>query len=551
MTDKNENKLRYATIKTLENAAKQGNVKEIAQLYEMYRYGYRVEPNLDKAENYLFDLSKEMKCKTLCFTRLELKDFRCFSDFKSTFHPKLTVFVGGNGAGKTAVLESLSLALKLPSRSYGSEKAKSPTPEHSDIKNGAEEYCEISAEITINDSEVSSKNVNVFESSFVSKAENSLGEKSGEHTEFRLLGDMYRYISKQEDTSFPFFYYYSVKRISTASKSLSQIENEMFKDKINRGRLSVLKGNLDGSTNISNTLQFFMQLDSRARSNEFDNIDSLEKEVEDFEKIVSSLDEDKIPESLSQTLLSKRKTLEILQQKKQENSWYSLKEVVIEAVKSLVPEVGGLFIDRTSGEPIFKVRIDDEELKFDQLSAGFQVMTGLAMDIALRMAWLNPKLEKPLEVSGVILIDEIELHLHPEWQQRVILDLQKTFPNIQFIMTTHSPQVLSTVFKDSIRKLVTDKNGFIISEEPSFQTRGVGSMDILNEIMGVATVPKVNEHEWVLQFYRELPDHNEVYLSELLNKIKNHFGEDHPVVRSCESQRRIEELKRRRKELKS
>lgn len=548
MKDKNENKLRYATIKTLENSAKQGNVKEIAQLYEMYRYGYRVEPNLDKAEDYLFDLSTEMKCKTLCFTRLELKDFRCFSDFKSTFHPKLTVFVGGNGAGKTAVLESLSLALKLPSRSYGSEKAKSPTPEHSDIKNGAEEYCDISAEITINDSEVSSKNVNVFESSFVSKAENSLGEKSGEHREFRLLGDMYRYISKQENTFFPFFYYYSVKRISTASKSLSQIENEMFKDKINSGRLSVLKGNLDGSTNISNTLQFFIQLDSRARSKEFEQIDDLENEVVELEKFINSLDENKVPESISRTLHSKKDSLEKLQQGKQENFWYSLRTVVIEAVKSLVPDVGGLFIDRTSGEPIFKVRIDEEELKFDQLSAGFQVMTGLAMDIALRMAWLNPKLEKPLEVSGVILIDEIELHLHPEWQQRVILDLQRTFPNIQFIMTTHSPQVLSTVDKKCIRKLVIGLDGLESSEIPYFQTRGVGSMDILNRIMDVPSAPNVPEHKLVLDFGRALSTGNEGESKSLLSEIIKHFGAQHPVVADCESQKRIAEIKRRRKD---
>ncbi|AWX98802.1 hypothetical protein A8139_01430 [Marinomonas primoryensis] len=548
MTDKNESKLRYATIKGLENRAKKGDIKAITQLYERYYDGYGVEKKLDKAESYLVDLSREVKNKKLFIKELVLKDFRSFSSFKSTFHSELTIFVGGNGTGKTAVLESLCLALKFPSRCYVSKKANTSTPEGSDIKNGSKEYCDISVGMAIHDFKDNSKNDGTFQSSFVANSELFLGRKSGKHEDFKLLGNIYRYISKQDETFFPFFYYYSVKRISTASKSLSQIENEMFKDKINSERLSILKGNLDGSTNISNTLQFFMQLDSRARSNEFDNIDSLEKEVEDFEKIVSSLDEDKIPESLSQTLLSKRKALEILQQEKQENFWHSLRTVVIEAVKSIVPEVEGLFIDRTSGEPVFKVRIDGEELEFDQLSAGFQVMTGLAMDIALRMAWLNPSIKKPLEVTGVILIDEIELHLHPEWQQRVILDLHKTFPNIQFIVTTHSPQVLSTVDKKCIRKLVIGQDGLVSAETPYFQTRGVGSMDILNRIMDAPSVPDVPEHKLVLDFGRALSKGDECESKSLLSEIIEHFGAQHPVVADCESQKRIAEIKRRRKD---
>lgn len=73
---------------------------------------------------------------------------------------------------------------------------------------------------------------------------------------------------------------------------------------------------------------------------------------------------------------------------------------------------------------------------------------GVVMDLASRMAEANPHMGvDSLESAGVVLIDEIDMHLHPEWQQHIIQDLQRTFPNLQFICTTHSPQVLSTIPK--------------------------------------------------------------------------------------------------------
>ena len=62
--------------------------------------------------------------------------------------------------------------------------------------------------------------------------------------------------------------------------------------------------------------------------------------------------------------------------------------------------------------------------------------------LARRMALANPGRENPLEGTGVVLIDELELHMHTSWQRKVLGVLKETFPNIQFIITTHSPQIL-------------------------------------------------------------------------------------------------------------
>ena len=93
----------------------------------------------------------------------------------------------------------------------------------------------------------------------------------------------------------------------------------------------------------------------------------------------------------------------------------------------------------------------------------------MAADLAYRMVRLNPDLGAmaALETPGIVLIDEVDMHLHPSWQQAVVYDVRKAFPNVQFIVTTHSPQVLSTVPAEAIRILRWDNN-LINIDKPAF-----------------------------------------------------------------------------------
>ena len=83
--------------------------------------------------------------------------------------------------------------------------------------------------------------------------------------------------------------------------------------------------------------------------------------------------------------------------------------------------------------------------RIEQLSDGEKGMLAIAGDIARRLAIANPNLSDPLQGTGVVLIDEIELHLHPQWQSSILEKLCTTFPNCQFILTTHSPQVITNL----------------------------------------------------------------------------------------------------------
>lgn len=134
---------------------------------------------------------------------------------------------------------------------------------------------------------------------------------------------------------------------------------------------------------------------------------------------------------------------------------------------------------------------DGQEVLFSSLSDGQRSMLGLAADIAYRMALLNPHLkERICETNGIVLIDEIDLHLHPKWQREIVGKLKAAFPNIQFFATTHSPQIIGEAKPEYLRILSRDDNGEIQITTPK-QSLGLDSAEILEEIMG--GVPRRNK----------------------------------------------------------
>lgn len=181
-------------------------------------------------------------------------------------------------------------------------------------------------------------------------------------------------------------------------------------------------------------------------------------------------------------------------------------EAVRKAIETMVP---GASTPRIKPRPLrFVVSVEmeggkPEELSMDQLSGGYRIMLALAADLARRMAQGNPHLDDPLESEAVVLIDEVELHLHPSWQQRILADLTRTFPNTQFIVSTHSPQVLTTVKPEHVVELRRERGG-IVAEPASAPTYGAEAGDVLATVMGVHERPDGNEFVEKLARYKEL-----------------------------------------------
>ncbi len=113
------------------------------------------------------------------------------------------------------------------------------------------------------------------------------------------------------------------------------------------------------------------------------------------------------------------------------------------AVSEVLPEVERVFISSLS--PKLMVAYKNQILALEQLSDGYQTLLALVMDLAYRLSVANPHRSNPLEAEAVVLIDEVDLHLHPAWQGRVVEDLLRAFPNVQFVLTTHSPVVVESI----------------------------------------------------------------------------------------------------------
>jgi predicted ATP-binding protein involved in virulence len=121
---------------------------------------------------------------------------------------------------------------------------------------------------------------------------------------------------------------------------------------------------------------------------------------------------------------------------------------------------------------------DEVQLDVRQLSDGERGVLALVLDIARRLVQANPTLKDPLkDGEALVLIDEIDLHLHPTWQRSIIKKLTATFPNCQFVATTHSPQVVAAVEPEQVLLLI---NGAI--ERPQ-RTLGMDSNWILRYLM--------------------------------------------------------------------
>ena len=161
--------------------------------------------------------------------------------------------------------------------------------------------------------------------------------------------------------------------------------------------------------------------------------------------------------------------------------------IVTKTIEKFIPEYSNLRVTRIP-TPHMLVEKDGETIRLDQLSDGEKNMIAMIGDIARRLSIANPKMENPLEGDGIILIDEIDLHLHPLWQRVIVSKLSEVFPNCQFIISTHSPQVLSHVKAEHIFILQPKKDDVSITKPTESYGRSTDRQ--LEDILGVASRPK-------------------------------------------------------------
>ncbi len=200
-------------------------------------------------------------------------------------------------------------------------------------------------------------------------------------------------------------------------------------------------------------------------------------------------------------------------------------EAVRQSIYSLQPGFSNLRVRRS---PLrMTVTKQGQELIINQLSDGEKCLLAMVGDLARRLAIANPSLPDPLQGSGVVLIDEIELHLHPKWQREIIPALTRTFPNCQFIVTTHSPQVISDVQPDSIYILEATPEG-IVAKRPD-SSFGRDSNYILEVLMDTPARKEEIKDE-LLELFRLIDQGDLDGARQLRQQIADQIGADEPEL---------------------
>ncbi|MGE0117076.1 MAG: AAA family ATPase [Dongiaceae bacterium] len=342
---------------------------------------------------------------------IDLRDFRGIADLRLTFEKHLTVLVGLNGSGKTSVLDALAIMLsQYIARLQGSPSASRRVTAQ-DIRVGANGT---RLEIVVKDEDGTGVHWVLRKQG---KVERVLRRKS---SEFDSLNSYVKKIAARFENenlfylqATPLIVYYDQKRAAF--------------DFVRRKRRTI------------------EHLPYAA----FD--DALGADSIDFNKLVFWFQERESEE------------LRIKHRKR------NYVDPQLEAVRKAIATTTGLRNPRfkfVAPRGLYFTK-QGVELGVEQLSGGERAYIGLVGDLARRLAMLNPKAKNALGRQGIVLIDEMELHLHPRWQREIIPKLLKTFPGCQFVVSTHSPQVLGQIRAQSIRVLQKKRGTGIAVETPA------------------------------------------------------------------------------------
>ena len=424
-----------------------------------------------------------MSNKLLKIDELYLDNYRAFEDFTINFDEQLTVLIATNGKGKTAILDAIAVAFGTFVNATGLAHGIAFT--RKDVKkvkvretksNEMEEKYPLTLKATgsIDNNDIKWKREFKKPNGATTIKDTKLLVKYGENIR--------NIVAHGENTNLPLISYYGTGRLWAQKRATRN------KKKSETSRLS---GYIDCLDAFSSYKAFSSWYEYICKS--------------EFEITMEAYENKNINISDNEFTNMRKSLQKAVNQVIQNNSGW--KDIVYkQKAKAIVMdhEINGV-------------------LSVDQLSDGIRSMIGLVADIAYRTIKLNPHLENaPKETSGIILVDEIDMHLHPKWQQTVLTDMIKAFPKMQFIVTTHSPQVLTTVRKEQIR--ILDDNKVVT---PSSSSLGEDSSVLLAEIMGVSPLPPLEIVEKRKEYQRavENREYDRQKAKKLRQELVDNYGE--------------------------
>jgi predicted ATP-binding protein involved in virulence len=432
---------------------------------------------------------------TLRAEKLHLRNFRCFREATLDLHPQLTVIVADNGMGKTALLDAIAVGMaEYVDRLLGVRTSRGLLASDVRTANGSGGPAQLSMTAKFGGQDAAWSLTRKSATSSMRRGERQLAA-------VRDIAARHRETFGTADSGLSLFVFYQSSRFAHSSY-FGQKFGTMKTSPVGR-----LMGFVDYLTPLSEVARFNEWYAVRWRA---------------------------VAKRASRGLGPGQDPLAQL-------------SAVRTAVAQVLAPTGWSLIDWDDERRCVVVEHATRgRLPLSWLSSGIRSMIALVADLAYRCACLNPHLgqDAAVKTPGLALIDEVDLHLHPSWQQRVVELLQAAFGSMQFVLTTHSPQVLSTVYVESVRVVHHDGEESTVTR-PLVQTRGVESADVLAKVMSVHPVPEVQESQW-LSDYRAMAQSGR-YGSEaglkLWYKLIQHFGATHPALADIAVIRRLHDFK--------
>ncbi len=409
-------------------------------------------------------------------TKLHIENFKGFETLDVDFHPNFNIVVGINGTGKSTVLEASKIAigsLFLELDKY-QDKISSPSITTDNVRL---HHLELQYPTTIQGfAEIDSQLCTSKDSCSI-EWKRVLEKHGGRTTKIqakeisKISNNLQKIIRKNENKPLPLIAYYSTDRFKKEKKDVGVT-----------ARGSRLRGYYNAMDQLTN-IKFFLEL-------------------------------------------FKTETLSELQH--QEESIQL--QVVKKAVEECIEDCAKIYYDVSYDKLLIDVKSANELIPFFSLSDGVRTTLSLVMEIAFRCYLLNPYLgiDAAKLTEGVVLIDEIDLHLHPTWQKKIVADLRRAFPNIQFIVTTHAPLVIGSLKEGAL---------FNISENKLYQFQNQFGRDANAILKEMDTEPMDDELQNDIDNYFILIENEKGKSQEAISlrqKLESKLGDSHAELQRAD-----------------
>jgi len=407
---------------------------------------------------------------------LTLKNYRGARSLSLNLEPKLNILAGENGTGKSTVLDAVAILLSWAISRIRHVGTSGRPIREDDITNG-EAFASLELTCRHEERKISWR-LTKGRKGYGAPPESSSLDDLNEYTkaiQARINADI-------STVKIPLFVHYPVKR-AVLDIPLRIREKHSF------DLLAAYENALAGEANFRTFFEWFRERED------------LENEMRKYQNELF----------------------------KPEN--YSFPDSQLEAVRQALDQVLPHYRNLTVRRSPLRMEIDKDGhiLKVDQLSDGEKCLIALVSDLSRRLAIANPS-GQPLQGKGIVLIDEIDLHLHPKWQRMIIPKLIEAFPNCQFIVSTHSPHVLTHVQPQNIFLLNQTSNNITV-EHPS-ESYGKNVDRILEDLMELSTTRPDVVSEGLHQIFTLIDDKQLEEARTALAKMRTAIGNDPELVKA-------------------